>query len=362
MERRGESLSHGGWDAMTLRPSGWTYTTGLLMQSMDDLSAAVGDRRFADYARRTIDSYLTADGTILTFDAGEFNIDSINSGKMLQRLWSRDPNPRYRAAIGALAAQLANHPRTSEGAFWHKQRYPHQLWLDGVYMGMPFLAGVGVMDGDAHKVEEAVREFTIARSHLRDPRSGLYYHAWDEAKAQSWADPQTGRSRFFWGRALGWFAMALVDILDVIPPEKSELRAPLLEMIPELADSLVRHQDATGVWFEILDMPGEPGNYREASASAMFTYFLAKAINKDYLSASFEPAALKAYAGLVDEFVSVHADGSFHLTNVCEVGGLGYGRDGSYRYYMSERVIDNDPKGLGPAIMAGLQVAELAKP
>jgi unsaturated rhamnogalacturonyl hydrolase len=361
MKRRGESLSHGGWDAQASRPSAWTYTTGLLMQAMDDLSAAVGDRRFADFARRTIDSYLGEDGKILTYDPGEFNLDSINSGKMLQRLSSRHRDPRYRTAIGALAAQLAKHPRTSEGAFWHKQRYPQQLWLDGVYMGMPFLAGVGVMEGDDHKIEEAVRELTIARSHLRDPRSGLYYHAWDEAKKQSWADPETGRSRFVWGRGLGWYAMALVDILDVIPPEKTALRKPLLAMIPELADSLVRHQDATGVWFQIMDKPKEPGNYREASASAMFTYFLAKAINKGYLPALYEPAARRAYAGLVDEFVSIHADGSFHLTNVVETGGLGYGRDGSYRYYMSERPIDNDPKGVGPTIMAGIQVAELAK-
>ncbi|HET9766592.1 MAG TPA: glycoside hydrolase family 88 protein, partial [Thermoanaerobaculia bacterium] len=186
-------------------------------------------------------------------------------------------------------------------------------------------------------------------------------HAWDEARQQNWADPKTGLSRFFWGRGLGWYAMALVDILDVIPPEKTELRKPLLEIIPELAESLVRHQDATGVWFQIMDMPAEPGNYREASASAMFTYFLAKAVNKGYLASSFAPAAQKAYAGLVDELVSVHADGSFHLTSVVEVGGLGYGRDGSYRYYMSERVIDDDPKGLGPAIMAGIQVAELSK-
>jgi rhamnogalacturonyl hydrolase YesR len=154
--------------------------------------------------------------------------------------------------------------------------------------------------------------------------------------------------------------MALVDILDVIPPEDSELRAPLLAIIPELADSLVQTQDATGVWFQIMDMPDEPGNYREASASAMFTYFLAKAINMGYLPESFKPAAEKAYSGLVNEFVSVYADGSFHLTNNCEVGGLGYGRDGSYRYYMSERVVKDDPKGLGPAIMAGLQVTELS--
>ncbi len=359
IERRGDSLSYGGWDAMTSSPSSWTYTTGLLTQAMDELAAATGDPRFADWAKSTIDSYIAEDGDILTYDAELFNIDHINSGKMVQRLYAKHGDPAYRSAIDALAAQLADHPRTSEGAFWHKQRYPHQLWLDGVYMGMPFLAGVGVMQGDDEKIAEAVREFEIARSHLRDPETGLYYHAWDEAKQQNWADPETGRSHYVWGRGLGWYAMALVDILDVIPPEMTDLRAPLLEIIPELAEALVETQDATGVWFQIMDMPDEPGNYREASASAMFTYFLAKAVNRGYLPESFKPAAEKAYAGLVDEFVAVDADGSFNLTNICEVGGLGYGRDGSYRYYMSERVVENDPKGLGPAIMAGLQVSEL---
>jgi rhamnogalacturonyl hydrolase YesR len=361
MLRRGTSLSLGGWDAMTAQPSSWNYTTGLLMQSLDELSAAGGDPRFADHARRTIDSFLAADGTIRTYEPEEFNIDHINSGKMLLRLQERDPSPRYRAAIASLAGQLAKHPRTTEGAFWHKQRYPHQLWLDGVYMGMPFLAGVGVAEGDDARIEEAVREFTIARFHLRDAPTGLYFHAWDESRTQGWADPATGRSRYFWGRGLGWYAMALVDILDLIPATKTELRAPLLEIVPELAASLVRYQDATGTWFQILDMPAEPGNYREASASAMFTYFLAKGIHEGHLPASYLPAARRAWAGLVEQFVAVHADGSFHLTNVCEVGGLGYGRDGSYRYYMSERVIENDPKGLGPAILAGIQMAELEK-
>jgi rhamnogalacturonyl hydrolase YesR len=360
MERRGESLSYGGWDALRSQASSWTYTTGLLMQSMDDLSTAVGDPRFADFAKRTIDSYLAEDGTIHTYRVDEFNIDHINSGKMVQRLYAKHGDSEYRKAIDLLASQLADHPRTSEGAFWHKQRYPYQLWLDGVYMGMPFLAGVGVMEGDDHKIEEAVREFEIARSHLRDPQTGLYYHAWDEAKQQNWADPETGRSRYVWARGLGWYAMALVDILDVIPLEKAELREPLLAIIPELAEALIQTQDATGVWFQIMDMPDEPGNYREASSTAMFTYFLAKAINRGYLPEPFKPAAEKAYAGLVNEFVSVCADGSYHLTNNCEVGGLGYGRDGSYRYYMSERVVKNDPKALGPAIMAGLQISEMS--
>jgi len=359
MARRGESLAYGGWDRVNRINSRWSYTTGLLMQSMDDLSLATGNPVFADFARHTIDSYLEDDGTVRTYQPEEFNIDQINSGKMLQRLYVRDNSPRYRAAIDSLATQMEAHPRTSEGAFWHKQRYPWQLWLDGVYMGMPFLAGVGVMEGDDHKVEEAAKEFSIARSHLRDPQTGLYYHAWDEAREQPWADPETGRSRYVWARGLGWYAMALVDVLDVIPAEMTELRAPLLAIIPELADALVSTQDASGTWFQIMDMPDAAGNYREASGSAMFTYFLAKAINNGYLPASYADAAKRAYAGLVNEFVSVHADGSFHVNNICEVAGLGYGRDGSYHYYMSERVVSNDPKGLAPAIMAGIQISQL---
>jgi len=359
MERRGDSLSYGGWDAVNGISSRWSYTTGLLMQSMDDLSLATGNPAFADFARRTMDSYLGEDGAIRTYSPEEFNIDQINSGKMLLRLYAGDNSPRYRAAIDSLATQMAGHPRTAEGAFWHKKRYPHQLWLDGVYMGMPFLAGVGVLEGDEGKVEEAAREFSIARSHLRDPDTGLYYHAWDEAREQPWADPETGRSSYVWARGLGWYAMALVDILDVIPTERVDLRAPLLAIIPELADSLIRTQNDWGVWYQIMDMPDAAGNYPEASGSAMFTYFLAKAINRGYLPASYTESARKAYAGLVNEFVAVHADGSFHVTNICMVAGLGYGRDGSYRYYMSEPVVADDPKGLAPAIMAGIQISEL---
>lgn len=361
VERRGDSLSLGGWDAQAERPAAWSYTTGLLAQSLDELSATTGDPRFAEFAKRTIDSYLSADGAIAGFDPAEHNIDAINSGKMLQRLARRHQDAKYPAAIAALAASLEKHPRTAEGAFWHKLKYPHQLWLDGVYMGMPFLAGVGLERGDAHLVEEAAREFSIARAHLRDEASGLYFHAWDEAKKQNWADPETGRSRFFWGRGLGWYAMALVDLLELIPPEKKELRAPLLAMVPELAAALVRHQDAGGTWYQILDRPNAPGNYREASASAMFTYFLAKAVNLGYLPPSYAADAKKAYRGLVAEFVAIYADGSYHLTNNCETAGLGYGRDGSYRYYMSERVVVGDPKGLGPAILAGLELAKLEK-
>lgn len=359
MQRNGDGLSYGGWDTVRNRESKWSYTTGLLMESMDDVSKATGDPQFADYAQRTIDSYLEDDGTIRTYKPADFNIDNINSGKMLLRLHARLGDTKYLAAIENLAAQLEDHPRTSDGAFWHKQRYPHQLWLDGVYMGMPFLAAVGEMAGDEEKTEEAVKEFTVTRSRLRDTETGLYYHAWDEAKQQEWAGSETGRSAHFWARGFGWYAMALVDILDVIPADKTELREPLLDIIVEVAESLVKSQDETGTWFQVMDMPDEPGNYLESSGSAMFTYFLAKAINKGYLPGTYRAAAEKGYRGLVDEFVSIDADGAFHLNNICATAGLGYGRDGSFRYYMSERVVRNDPKGVAPAIMAMLQVSEL---
>ncbi|MBT8051071.1 MAG: glycoside hydrolase family 88 protein [Gammaproteobacteria bacterium] len=359
LQRRGDGLSFGGWDVVRNSPSKWSYTTGLLMEAMDDVSAATGDTQFADYARRTIDSYLEEDGTIRTYKPADYNIDNINSGKMLLRLHARYGDARYLAAIEALAAQLEDHPRTSDGAFWHKQRYPHQLWLDGVYMGMPFLAAVGELEGNDEKLEEAVGEFLVTRARLRDSETGLYYHAWDEARQQEWADPETGRSEHFWARGLGWYAMALVDILDIIPEEKADLREPLLNIITELADSLVNVQDETGTWYQVMDRPDEPGNYRESSGTAMFTYFLAKAVNRGYLPQTYSAAAEKAYRGLVDEFVALDAEGGYHLRNICATAGLGYGRDGSFRYYMSERVVENDPKGLAPAIMAMLQVSDM---
>jgi rhamnogalacturonyl hydrolase YesR len=359
IERRGDELSFDRWDSLRGQPSKWRYTTGLLMEAMEDVTKATGDGQYAEYAKATIDSFITDEGSVRTYNAADFNIDDINSGKMLQRLLARDGDPKYRAAIEQLAKTLEDHPRTTQGALWHKQRYPHQLWLDGVYMGMPFLAGVGVMQGDRHKIEEAAAEFSIAREHLRDETTGLYYHAWDEARQQEWADPESGRSPHFWARGLGWYAMALVDILDVIPAEESELRQPLLDMIAELAVSLVQVQDASGTWFQVMNMPDEPGNYLESSGTAMFAYFLAKAINQGYLPDTYTDAAEKAYRGLVNEFVSIDAAGDYHLNNICHTAGLGYGRDGSFRYYMSEKVVRNDPKGLAPAIMALLQINEL---
>lgn len=360
LERKALSYAHGRWDKMRHRESKWSYTTGLLMQAYDDYTQIDPVPRYDAAVREVLGSYITPDGEILTYEPEKYNIDHINSGKMLLRLYEKTGDEKYRIAAGHLREQLEHHPRTSEGAFWHKQRYPYQLWLDGVYMGMPFLAHYSRLFEQGASLEEAVTEFRIVHERLRDPQTGLYYHAWDEKKVQEWADPQTGLSDYFWGRGMGWLAMALVDVLDYIPEDRADDRRFLIGMLGEFAAAIVQYQEQdTGVWYQIMDQPDRAGNYRESTASAMFVYTLAKGVNKGYLPGSYKEAAVKGYEGVVKEFIRVDADGRVSMTNMCMVAGLGYGRDGSYRYYMIEPVVDNDPKGTGPFIMAGVQMHEL---
>ncbi|HEX5793409.1 MAG TPA: glycoside hydrolase family 88 protein, partial [Rheinheimera sp.] len=360
MTRQTPYYAFGGWDFERKRPSKWEYTTGLQLQAYDELLKLRPNAQWQQVLSEVIDSFITADGDIRTYKLSNYNIDSLNTGNMLLREYQRNPKPQYKQALDLLRKQLSEHPRTADGAFWHKKIYPHQLWLDGVYMGMPFLANYSKAFEQGHAFAEVVKEFTLSRAKLRDPDTGLYYHAWDEAREQDWADKDTGLASQFWGRGVGWLAMALVDVLETIPQDQSELRQPLLDMTAELADALVKVQDAkSGVWYQILDKPTAPGNYLESSASSMFTYFFAKGVNNGYLDARYKDTAIKAYQGLVEEFILVHPDNSISLVNTCQVAGLGFGRDGSYAYYMSEPVFRNDAKANGPFIMAGVQMARL---
>ena len=360
MSRQTPFYAYGGWDYERQRPSKWEYTTGLQLQAYDELLKLRPNPEWQQVLSQVIDSFITEDGEIRTYKLSNYNIDSLNTGNMLLREYQRNPKPAHKLALDLLRKQLSEHPRTSEGAFWHKKIYPHQLWLDGVYMGMPFLANYTKAFEQGHAFDEVVKEFSISRDKLRDPNTGLYFHAWDEAKTQPWANKDTGLAGQFWGRGLGWLAMALVDVLEIIPEQQTDLRQPLLDMSAELAEALVKVQDnATGTWYQILDKPQSPGNYLESSASAMFTYFFAKGVNNGYLDARYKTTAIKAYQGLIDEFILVHPDNSISLVNTCQVAGLGFGRDGSYNYYMSEPVFRNDAKANGPFIMAGVQMAKL---
>ncbi len=367
LERKTLNYHATGWDEYRKRSPKFEYdVVGMQIRALQDLDAVSPNEAYRKALETVTGSYVKNDGGIIGYEPDLFSIDLTKPGDMVILLEQRTKQEKYRKAIHFLRENLKKHPRTSEGAFWHRIVYPQQLWLDGVYMGMPFLAQYAATyeTGKAqHKsFTEAVHEFTIARKHLRDPQTGLYYHAWDESKKADWANKETGRSAQFWSRGMGWYAMGLVDVLDYLPETETELRKTLIAIVNEIAADILRYQDPdTHTWWQITDRPHALGNYRESSASAMFSYFFAKAINKGYLPESYSAIATKAYTGLINQFASVHADGKISMTNQCLVAGLGFGRDGSYDYYMTEPVVANDPKGNVPFILAGVEIFKLLK-
>ena len=356
-----------GWDEYRKRATNFEYdVVGMQINALQELNKIVPDSRYTDALFSVPGSYITPEGKINGYNPDLFSIDRTKPGEMIILLEQSTKEKKYRIAADFLRANLKRHPRTSEGAFWHRVTYPNQFWLDGVYMGIPFLtqyAAAYETGAAQHKsFEEAVHEFVIARDHLREPKTGLYFHAWDESKKADWADKTNGRAPQYWSRGMGWYAMALVDVLDYLPASEAKLRKTLIDIANEIAPDVLRYQDAaTGTWWQITDRPGDIGNYRESTASAMFTYFLAKAVNKGYLPDSYRTATLKSYQGLINEFASVHADGRISMNGQCLVAGLGFGRDGSYDYYMTEPITSNDAKGNTPFILAGLEVYKLLK-
>lgn len=363
LERKTLWYRHEGWDENRGRKPHFEYdTAGLLPLAYHELAQVSPDPRYAEVLAEVTGSFVGEHGTIAQYRETDYNIDAVAPGRNLLRLFEATQQRKYKQAADILRRQLERQPKTSEGAFWHKQKYPYQVWLDGVYMGMPFLTRYSTLFEQGKSYDQVIREFEVARKHLRDPVTGLYYHAWDEMKQQPWADPTSGLSKHFWARGLGWFAMAVVDVLELLPAGDEQHRKPLLAIVSELGPALSKAQDReTATWWQILDRPGAPGNYRESSASAMFTYFFAKATRNGYLPASYASVAQKSFEGLVREFVNVHPDGKISMTHQCLVAGLGFGRDGSYEYYMSEPIHRNDPKGTGPFILAGVEVHRLLK-
>jgi len=356
-----------GWDEFRQRPTNFEYdVVGMQINALQQLDKIMPDARYRNALQSVTGSYITPEGKIIGFTPDLYSIDRTKAGEMVILLEERTKDVKYRRAVDLLRANLKRHPRTSEGALWHRITYPNQLWLDGVYMGMPFLAQYAATyetgTTQHNSFEEAVHEFVVARNHLRDSNTGLYYHAWDESKTAEWADKITGRSPQYWSRGMGWYAMALVDVLDYLPNRETELRKTLIDIINELAPTLLHYQDeTTGTWWQIIDRPGDIGNYRESTATAMFSYFLTKSINQGYLPKSYSMAAVKTYTGLVNEFISVHPDGKISMNGQCLVAGLGFGRNGSYDYYLTEPITANDPKGNTPFILAGIEMYKLLK-
>ncbi|MES2920343.1 MAG: glycoside hydrolase family 88 protein [Verrucomicrobiota bacterium] len=342
------------------RKSKWDYTAGLFTLSLLKLNEKVPTPAYVDFGKDAIGSFIDGDGNIQGYKLEDYNIDNVAPGKTVIALYEITKEERYKKCADLLRKQLVTHPRTSQGGFWHKQRYPWQMWLDGLFMAAPFYAEYTVdFKGPAADLDDVVKQFRLIDEHLYDAKSGLYWHGWDEKREQDWADKTTGLSANFWGRAVGWWIMAQVDTLDFLPKDHPG-RAEIVALVKKTSDGIIKHQDpATGLWWQVLDKGGKQGNYLEATASAMFVYSMAKAVNHGYLSQDYVPAILKGYNGIINEFVKTDASGKISLTRCCSVAGLGFGRDGSYEYYLREPIVDNDLKGVGPLVLAGIELQTL---
>jgi unsaturated rhamnogalacturonyl hydrolase len=336
----------------------WDYTAGLVLLAIRQVGETRRDRRLLEYVRTNMDRLIRPDGSIDTYRKDEFNLDQIAQGRLLFDMMSGAQDDRYRKAADLLRDQLRAQPRVAEGGFWHKQIYPRQMWLDGLYMAEPFYAQYAVATGERAAFDDIAKQFLLVASRTRDPRTGLLHHAWDEAHAQRWSDTTTGRSLYPWGRGAGWYLMALVDVLDYLPAKHSS-RPALITVLQESADAIAKVQDPlSGLWYQVMDQPGRSGNYLEASASAMFAYAFAKGARLGYLDGRYRALSERAFDGLVSRLVTADSEGLVSLNGICAVAGLGGNpyRDGSYEYYIREPVVANDYKGVGPFILAALEL------
>ncbi|MGH7494770.1 MAG: glycoside hydrolase family 88/105 protein [bacterium] len=342
--------------------SSWVYETGVFLKGLEQIWRQTGNDKYLAYIKTIADSYVEADGTIKTYELEEYNLDNINCGKILLTLYAQTREEKYKKAASLLIKQLETHPRTHEGGFWHKKIYPWQMWLDGIYMASPFYAEYSKEFNRPEAFDDVANQIIFAANHTHDSTTGLLYHGWDESKQQRWANPVTGRSPNFWGRAMGWYAMGIVDVLDFMPADHPR-RDKIISIFQGMSRALVKYQDqTTGLWYQVLDQGSRAGNFLEASASAMIVYALAKAMRNGYLGEEYLAAVQKGYDGMLQHFVKEHPDGSIDLTRICRVAGLGGNpyRDGSYEYYVSTPIDSNDLKGVGPFIMASVEMERIS--
>lgn len=340
------------------KPSSWDYEQGVLLEGFDQLWKSTHNKVYLDYMKKIMDKFVQDDGSIRTYDILDYNIDDVTPARIVLSLYQNTKHEKYKTAAYAVREQLTWQPRTKQGGFWHKHRYPYQMWLDGLYMAEPFYVEFASAFNEPKDFDDIANQFIWTENHTRDAKTGLLYHGWDESKKQKWSNPATGQSPEFWSRAMGWYAMALVDVLDYFPkthPKQKELIA----ILQRLSLALKNYQDqSSGVWYQVTNKSTSKGNYLEASASCMFTYALAKGYRKGYLDKSYGAVSKKSFEGILKNFIETDKDGDVHLMNSCSGAGLGgtpY-RDGTYEYYIKETLRNDDLKGIGPFIQASIEV------
>lgn len=336
----------------------WQYDIALLGMAMDKLGHI--DKEYSLYMEEFMDYFVQEDGTIHKYDLGKYNLDYVNPAKNLITLYKRTGQERYKKALDQIVLQLEAQPRTKSGGYWHKQVYPWQMWLDGIYMSAPFMAQYAREFNKPAWFDEAVFQIVHIYEKTLDEETGLLFHAWDESREQEWSDPSTGRSGQFWGRAMGWYMMALVDVLDYLPKDHSG-RKEILSILQSTSEALMKVREPdSGLWYQVLDKGDQEGNYLEGSASSMYIYAFAKAARKEHLPEKYLDYAQESFAGLVNMLISEDENGRISMIQIvggCGLGGKPY-RDGTYEYYITEKQVDNDPKGVGPFILAALELKQ----
>ncbi len=366
----------------------WSYVMGIELEGMLDTYLTYGGDDILKYCQEYTDTMINEKGNIRGYDLLEYNLDNIRTGHFVTRMYNLYPEAKNKLAINTMMKQLQNQPRTiADKVFWHKAIYAYQVWLDGIFMGLPFrclTASTQLKPKDAIKIyDDAVNQLKITYERTLDPNTGLNRHAYDETRAAFWSNQETGLSQHCWGRAQGWYSMALIEVLDALPEDYSR-RGEVLDLLQKDLDAVIKWQDQeSGTWYQVMDAPGREGNYLESTCSSMFAYVLLKAYNKGYLGTKYRDAGIKAYQGIIKNFIRVNADKTISLTQCCSVAGLGPAatpqviaamkkinpkgsvkedkhRDGSYAYYLSEPIRDNDAKGVGPFIWASLEIEKLS--
>jgi unsaturated rhamnogalacturonyl hydrolase len=358
MSQRAANAAIARWpDGRTAPTSTWNYELGTLLQGMDDVWLATVDPRYFNYVKSSVDALVAPDGSIPTLKPEEHQLDNILLGRQLLFLYRVTLDKRYKTAATFLWNQVNAQPRNAEGGYWHKQRYPNQMWLDGLYMAEPFRAELASISHHPEEFDQITKQFVLIEQHARDPKTGLLYHGWDASKQERWANKQTGDSSEFWARGMGWYMMALVDTLPYYAPADDN-RARMIAILQREAAAVAHYQDPkTGLWYTMMNRAGEKGNYFESSSACMFVYALAKGVRRGYLPASYLANAKRGYEGILTHFVQAQGD-DVSLTDTVKASGLGgepY-RDGTYAYYIGEKVVTNDPKGVGAFLMASTEM------
>jgi unsaturated rhamnogalacturonyl hydrolase len=346
----------------SLPGTNWSYDQGIVLQGLQSVWQQSAQNEYFGYIQKSMDRYVGTDGSIRTYKANDYTLDNILSGRSLLFLQQVLGTEKYYKAASLLRRQLNEQPKTPEGGFWHKKRYPNQMWLDGLYMAEPFYAEYASVYHEDTDFDQIADQFIWMEQHARDNKTGLLYHAWDQSKKERWANPQTGLSASLWARADGWYAMALVDVLPYLPVNHPK-RAALVAILNRLAVAIQSSQDKdSGLWYQVLDKGGKNGNYLEASASSMFVYTLAKGAREGYLPQKYLSVAQKAYDGIIKNFIETDADGQISIKGT--VGGVGVGgepyRDGSYEYYIGVKTVVNETKGVGAFMLASVEMERLA--